>query len=104
MRIVDTIADKAGLMEGAVDKHWVAREDEDREDKDGEDVGEVLRKALVAQQEVKQQKLLCAHKAGMMATHAMNLMIFSRHVIMAIAYQIPFYPADLCIFSSHSFH
>ena len=35
----------------------------------------MLCKALVAQREVKQQKLLCAHAAGMMATHAVNLMI-----------------------------
>ena len=62
-------------LEEAVDKHWVAREDEDRKDKGGEDVGEVLRKALVAQREVKQQKLLCMHEAGMMVTHVVNLMI-----------------------------
>ena len=70
-----TVADEVGLVEEAVDKHWVARENEDIEDKGGEDVGEVLRKALVAQREVKQQKLLCVHEAGMMATHAVNFMI-----------------------------
>ena len=75
VQIVDSVTDKVGLVEEAVDLRWVAREDEDREDKGGEDVGEVLRKALVAQREVKQQKLLCAHEAGMMATHAVNLMI-----------------------------
>ena len=96
VRIVCTVADEVGLVEEAVDKHWVARENEDIEDKGGEDVGEVLRKALVKQQEVKQQEVLCLHEAGMMAMHVVNL-IFSPHVILAFTYQMPFYAADLWI-------
>ena len=92
-----TVADEVGLVEEAVDKHWVAREDEDRKDKGGEDVGEVLCKALVAQREVKEQKLLCAHEAGMMAMHAVNLMIqfLPTH---DPGIHLLFYPADMWIF------